>query len=379
MFNWLRNNIFHFKILYLWLTLIYFCKFYLTPFTFIESTFSVLGYALPIIALVLLFMDNKATVKWPFVCAIGLVYLVSNTNFNYVNDIQITLLLVLLFSNEEPVNVIKCTYWFMLGYFVINIVASCLGIIPNNVTLTSGRTHYIFNFAHHNKLSLYIFGLMGQIYYLFKKGVFKHKLIIVCSFIGLTVFTLFICESRTGGLIQLVLTLWCILDFYLIDKFSTLERLINKIGKFCWVLPILTLVVSLVISVIFNNESQIWQLLNKFVTGRFYLQHNYYLKNGFPLLGAGLKFCGYGCEVYDYVDNGLLRFVYENGLLFTCIITFGISFRIKQLIKDSNVRIMLIITLTYCMITIFEWISYLYCPFILILFSAFLEKKEGNI
>lgn len=116
-----------------------------------------------------------------------------------------------------------------------------------------------------------------------------------------------------------------LLLYYLVMLFF---RNIYKHGflKFCVVLcyPI-GFAVIFYLSYNYNPQQEIFESLNKALSGRLYLGYKAFQEYSVPLLGQKVEFVGLGgavqemTENYNYVDSSYLQFMMKYGLIFTIL------------------------------------------------------------
>lgn len=371
-----KNHILIIKIIYLFFCLLVYFRYFFVNFDFLSRSILPLEPVLPYFGLLVLYLDRDELLNYKLVLFMSFFYLTANTNFNFINDIVPTLLLCVIFSNEDPIDVAKPMFNFLLFWLLISIVGSLTGLLPFVDGYMGGRHHYILNFTHHNKMALYLFGIMALAIYLYKNKILKNKCIIIFFGIIANLYTFIFCDSRTGGIAQLLLIFSFIFDEYIYSKTLVFVRIFSFLKKWIWITPVFILLFSMLLSITYQYGNKVWFFFDLLLTGRLGLQHEYYLANGFPLLGVGMKFCGYGCEVYDYVDNAFLRYVYENGLIFTLLFLTVISLTIKKHMNSSKDIFCVYFLFIYALIGLSEWISFVFCPFVFMLFCNTNRQKE---
>lgn len=375
--EFINKYIFSFKIGYLYLCLLNFFTFYFTNFEIVSVCVDFFRPLLPWIGIVVLLVDNKDFKNYKIILLITFFYLFANTNYNVINDIGIELLLCIMFISECPKEIGKYVFYYLVLWLIASILGSITGLLPFTYRILGNRHHYIFNFAHHNKIGLYIFGILALYYYLIKQQVFRNIYLYLILCIVAISYTFLLCDSRTATLVDLMLITAVIFDQWIIPKYHWLENFFFMLMKYLWILPIATLGISMVLAVTYNADSFIWQFANKLLSGRLELQHNFYLNYGFPLFGSGIQFCGYECDVYAYVDNGFLRYIYENGLIFITVLLTVFSVQLHRIFSKKGNIYLFFITLIFCFVGLSEWISFIYCPFIYMLFCD-CDGKESR-
>ena len=244
------------------------------------------------------------------------------------NSGEIVLLGIVLFAfaskNSNPEAIIDVYFWVHLFVSALTVLLAVGGIIDVNLMNRGVILRHSFGFSHPNSLGMEI--LIIVICYYLKRW---EKISSVEIIIGMVVsgFFLKLSDCRT--------TLLIVVFFF---AFLWIEKLFLKFKKSTRILYYLTLMIFIVLQIItifmiffYNSENVIMNRLNNIFSGRFYIMHEHFLKNGISFLGVSpseIELMG--------IDNSYARILLVNGF-FPWIILMMFSFYMcRQFYKNKS-------------------------------------------
>lgn len=223
-------------------------------------------------------------------------------------------------KNVDLKEIIKIMFYSSLGTFLIMIISSLVGIIPNNVYLInrSGTllARYCFGYSHPNIAHMQYLIVVVLFFYVYDiKTIMPSVVIFILNYI-LYKYT----GSRTA--------------FYLIDAFliyqvifknkKPVEIFIKYFSKYSFVL---FLIFSLVTASLYNSNLYI-QKLDQVFTGRIWYSKLLLESYTVPLFGRE----SYGSILFD---NSYFYLIYKCGIVFTLLYALLMYLLVKYCIKNE--------------------------------------------
>ncbi|WP_129545054.1 hypothetical protein [Actinobacillus equuli] len=94
----------------------------------------------------------------------------------------------------------------------------------------------------------------------------------------------------------------------------------------------------------YTPQDEIFELINKALSGRLYLGYKAFQEYSIPLLGQKIEFIGLGGSVqemgedYNYVDSSYLQFMMKYGVVFTILSTFSFMWLTSKRLKLNDYK-----------------------------------------
>ena len=347
-------------------------------FTFLEYIFKFILPYLPILGILLILTKTNFTFDPIFLILIPLQFL-GQSNFVITDNFIYIVIFYLLFKDESPDEFIKLHFYSLSFYVLILSISSLLGILDNVSFYTGVRFRRGLTFSHPNMLAIVLLSIHSSWFYLITQKIFKHSSILIISLILQIFLCFFYYDTRNGAISLLLLLLFIIIinPLQSISKSDNYKKIINH----AWILPIIFFLISVFITITFDNSNYIYNKINSILSGRLGLQSNAFSKYGYPLFGKGMTFST--GKDYDYVDAFYNAKVYEYGLLVESIFLIYLSFSLKKFFKTNDVAIstiLLLIFITYFLESFIEkeTFSFIMCPFLVYLFISNNQKRSNH-
>ena len=370
------------KFVYLGISLLCYFKSLFDSFEIIDNIIYIIRDYLPIIGLILIMFTVKIKIEKNsslLYIILFLIYCFATVigKGNVYNELIILAILAILFKDED----LKYLFRFILVFFIIfmsfNISLSYLQILPYNTFARGEIIRHSFNFRHPNSLGLFSLSLYTLICYVLK----KYKIIITLTGILLFHFVYYYVNSRTSGLLILLLLVLHIIYWlfaFINSKIRITNNSITKCFKIIIIsLPIICFIVSLVMSYAYSPDNSFLVKLDELLSGRIYLQNNAVTNYGMPLFGTQRLFSTTS-QTYDLLDSYYLLCIYRNGLIFELAILGFISYMLYKNINRYDLFIMFWVVLVWCLHAFSEPLCLYFCfnPFLLLLFNKYQEERS---
>lgn len=370
------------KYIYLGISLLCYFKSFFDSIDTIDSIIYIIRDYLPIIGLVLIMFTIKINIKKTSSILYLIMFLIYSFatcigRGNVINEFIILAILALLFKNDDPKHILSFILIFYLVFMSTNMIMSYMGKLPYNTFPRGEIIRHSFNFRHPNSLGLFSLSLYTLICYVLK----KYKIIITMTGIPLFHFVYYYVNSRTSGLLILLLLVLHIIYWifaFINSKIRITNNSITKCFKIIIIsLPIICFIVSLVMSYAYSPDNSFLVKLDELLSGRIHLQNNAVTNYGMPLFGTQRYFSTTG-QTYDLLDSYYLLCIYRNGLIFELAILGFISYMLYKNINRYNLFIMFWVVLVWCLHAFCEPFCLYFCfnPFLLLLFNKYQEERS---
>lgn len=232
--------------------------------------------------------------------------------------------------NIDVKKILKFSYKYVLYQFILVVLLSIVGVIPNKVSLMDdGRIRYALGFGHPNNAALYfcIIIILFCVINWQKSGKKKSIPIIVISSLLIYYFT----QSRTGALI-------CILTILAF----TFDRVISNGLEKIRVLRLLTISLPTIFG-LFNYmmcsnrfTTTIISYMATKVTGRFYFASKAFQIYGVKLLGQSVTWNYTLGQDYLVVDSSYIRNMIEYGWIAFGVCVFAYTYVLIKVLKQKQ-------------------------------------------
>jgi hypothetical protein len=207
------------------------------------------------------------------------------------------------------------------------VMSSALGLSPDYVFDSTTRMRHSLGFYWTASAPHLFLFVSLQCIYLFKNVKARNFYIICIVLEIINVILYLLTDTRMPFLITTVFLLFCVLEKILHEKWN----IFNYIKKIAPLIPISICIFSILFP-LYNQNSMIWEFLNKVLSGRMYLGKNGIINYGLTLFGQKIEWIGLSItnpqmnEKYNYVDCSYIRILLDHGLLFltVCIAIYTI-------------------------------------------------------
>ena len=377
-----RKLIICLKYLYLGLSLLCYFKSLFDSINTIDNIIYIIRDYLPVIGLILIMFTTKIKIEKTssiLYLIVFLIYCFATVigKGNVYNELIILAILAILFKDED----LKYLFRFILVFYIIfmsfNILLSYLQILPYNTFARGEIIRHCFNFRHPNSLGLFGLALYTLICYVLK----KYKIIIILTGIPLFYLVYFYVNSRTSGLLILLLLVLHIL-YWILYFINSRVRITNEFITKCFKimiisLPIIFFIASLAMSYAYSPDNAFLVKLDELLSGRIHLQNNAVTNYGMPLFGTQ-RYFSTTSQTYDLLDSYYLLCIYRNGLIFELAILGFVSYMLYKNINRYNLFIMFWVVLVWCLHAFSEPFCLYFCfnPFLLLLFNKYQEERS---
>lgn len=325
----------------------------------------VIRYGCYLIFLINIFLDWKSGEKitWPMLIA----GVISILTFVFSKNTAIILLLIVLFALRkiEMKKLIKIAYYTNLIMFIIVILASVIGIIPNWI-FERDDTHIRLALGYHwatIPLTLFFFIVLMS-FYLKRENVTPIE-IYLNLVVSIVLFKL--TDSRTGFILILLVILSTIL-IKILKKFNINIKKYTDSKNFRYIvcaLPII-IIIFIFLLLIFDNN-QLANKINDLLSGRIYLAKQALQNYGITPFGEEIEWYGWGGYGYVEQENFSYNFV-------------DISY--IKILLDCGFTTLILLVVSY-ILSIDEWIErkdyYSVYALLIILLWACIEPNIVNI
>lgn len=254
------------------------------------------------------------------------------------------LAIILLGAKNVSLKKIVKTYFIITVVIIISaIISSKLGIIENLQYFRSdGKMRQAFGSVYPTDFASHIFYLILSYCYI-KKGRLSY-----CNMATFTILALFLfyyCDARLDS-ISIIITILAFLFFDNRKKIVMVKKLI-----LVYAFPICILI-SIVVTMLYKKYqyTPLMASLNELLSGRLSLGSIGIDTYGFSAFGQQIIMNGNGGKIqpvdnYFFIDCSYLSIALKYGVIFLTIICIIFIITCKKYIKNSNVRLPLIITL----------------------------------
>lgn len=290
------------------------------------------------IALVLKMFEDKYTRKEFIIISILIAIGLMSVLLTRKPTLMITCLCIAGMKNINIDSLFKGMYKLRLATFIIVVLSSLFGIIPNeSVEMWRNgafETRYSLGFGHPNTLQLSLFILLAlHIYVKYDKLKFIDYVLMFASNLFIYHYSI----SRTGFIAINLLIILCFISKL---NINIIKKTIINSPKYVYI----ALLIFSFVSGMLYGKYEIFNKLNSILTGRL-AYSNYYLSNyGFTLFGNNLA-----TDTNAIFDNGYIYMYIQFGILGFILLTwffFKIFNNVKNK-KDIRKSILILLFLIY--------------------------------
>lgn len=248
-------------------------------------------------------------------------------------------IIILASLNIDTKTIIKNYLCIILFFTVCFAILSLTNRIEDIIEIRtiSGNLRHSLGFSHPNRLGYVLFLVSLSNLYLHYQ---KYNILDVFFNGALVSFAILITNSKS---VAIIICGIAILELYLIF-FKAIP--VSALKFTCKITLICAPLISLYMSLIYNEKNFYHMLLNELFTGRLYLAHNAYLKYGFSILGQkinsvmALEAVRSGNQILA-IDNFYVYVAIHFGYVILILIMLSVFGVFKKVIKNSKSEIFL--------------------------------------
>ena len=204
------------------------------------------------------------------------------------------------------------------------IILSLTGVITNFSSTRYGLMRYALGFKYTSSISGYIWGISLLFVFL------KNKKLKAIDFIGLISinYIFYLITASRNGFYSSIILLALTIGYNFLQKYQQkINNIITYIAKF---LPLILVIFSITISLIYNPKNEYMVKVNKTFSGRIYLQNNAIKSYPINLFGRNIEWVTnydikmnkkkYKSSDMNYVDNSYINILLNFGVVLTLLL-----------------------------------------------------------
>ena len=261
----------------------------------------------------------------------------------------LTAFIFIVAAKDIDINkVIKLTLFIQILCISIIVMLALSGVIENRIfTRRDGDIRYSLGFTHPNAFAGQILQLIIiSVWIRWEK--FNYKDYLILLLLGL--FILKVCDSRTSSLLIFILIIMVAIYKYLEHKPIKRIDILNKaiyIGT--QISIIMSSVVSIALGVLYDPNNKIYFLINKLLSGRIKLLHDYYINQGYSIIGQKIEiistYASKKTALYDTtaLDNAYGHIAVRYGIIILIVFVIGYYLVAKKAFKEKNIKALICI------------------------------------
>lgn len=299
--------------------------------------------------------------------------LIASSFFIYIqtdDSLILQLCLTLVCSlNKKFDEIVKKDLIFKVFVFLAIFMAYCTGNVRNDYFVRAGEIRNALGFRHPNSLGFFIMMSYFEFIYLYRNKL-RYLTVVI---IGIISFILISIANSRSAEISIIIFIILFTIFYILNKIKK-----NKNKKINWTniliqnLFPLFIIISFIITNMYDDRVKWVHDLDKLFSGRVYIQ-SLYLKS------YKISFLGNAIDYFMTLDNAYLRCILSLGIIGTLIYLYIYNRVIfwAQKNKDNLLKIIILVLLVYGMM---EW--YIIRPtlnvFLIYASTYFLSKTKNK-
>lgn len=356
--------------------------------TTVESVFPQINFIAniaSIVALILLVIKELFRLKsdTSYIKYIFLVILFLGIALHSGRSYLFVIIIFVISSRDiEYTNILKIFFSTQLVIFILIVFAGNLHFIPNIVYFGASRTRYALGYIY-STFSAHLLMYLSLTYVAIRKSKIN-----ILELVVMLLFCLFIyqkTQTRNPAILTFILICGT-----LIIKYH--EGIVNNrlIIFFTRIFYGIMFILSIVLPLLYKQQSKYFFILNNILSGRLKLGLNAIQTYGITLFGKNITLYGnysylmgnvpYGQE-YNYIDSSYLQYLIIYGVIVTIVIMIFFTKIVIDATKTNNFYLVLVLLLS-AIHSFFDpqLIIIWYTPFVLLTFSYkyTVKKEKGN-
>lgn len=308
-----------------------------------------------------------------FVCVIARVSYV-------VNPVTIGFALIYSLRNLSFKNLARITFMVSSFCFIVIVLSSLIGIIPNYLEVSGNRIRYYLGFRYSLYPSTLLLNIIALSSFLW---VTRKKYL---PFVFLFIINYYIYSQTNSRLTFLSSSLILLVDMLLVWKPKFLES-IKWLLYFFSPSYIYALFLSFLTVRIFNPFSNFWHFLDSFLGRRITLSISSLQQYGISILGQKVQWVGNGLDIqgnrssgtYLFVDNMYINVTQQYGIVLIILLVLIMTIVIFKLLTSKNYLLVFLLILISYHALIDNLVLGLHYNFFWILIGKVLFSKVENL
>jgi len=335
-------------------------------FLMITKTMRYISYALCVLQICI---NQKVKKRW-VICVVlifailSVVMVVSNSRTMFLY-----FWLIAAATGISDKKILRTVMWTQISILCVTVLFSQIGIIRDFVYEERSR-HYL-GFTWTTTAPILFFYIILQYLYICDFQLTFPKFIV---FMIINIWLFVMTNTRFAFVLLLITLVFALLYNYTFIKNIRLEKL-----KWLFILaPELIAGFSIGLHAFYDSNSETWNTINNFLTGRLQLGYDAINEYGYSLFGHDITWGGNGLRsqvgeggmIYNYVDCSYLQILLQYGLIFLVLVLLAYSIIMWKAIKEKRYSACwIILVILVFAITEPRLISREFNPFILLLFT----------
>lgn len=316
--------------IYILAIIIYVLAFILLDNTVLASNystiFSIIKYVAVFIVLIKILVCDitKYTTRTFGILLILFIYF---TFISFYCDNRYFLQLLVLIVGAKNVSFEKIVKYVLISEILLLttlIILSLTGVITNFSSIRYGLMRYALGFKYTSSISGYIWGISLLFVFLKNK---KLKTVDYFGLIGVNYIFYLLTASRNGFYSSIIL-LVLVMIYNIFEKYQPkINNIITYIAKF---LPLMLVIFSIAISLMYNPKNEFMVKVNKNFSGRLNLQNKAVQTYPINLFGRNIEWVTnydiklnkkkYKSSDMNFVDNSYINILLNFGIVFTLLL-----------------------------------------------------------
>lgn len=295
--------------------------------------------------------------------------------------------LMLLIMGAKNVNFVKImkTYLFLsVSILLLTVTSAQIGVIANLKFFRGGDPRFAMGTIYPTNFAAIVFYIL--VCYCFLKAQ-RLNIYDYIGMLGITVLVYYLTLTRLSALISLALIL--IMFEYQRYNRSKTTLVENKLINLSWLsMPVCAILIYW-LSSIYNPSNRILALIDHALSGRLTLGRDALFSYPATMFGQFIDQNGWGGVSgvknlsnfkYFFIDSSFLRLILMYGIVFTVITISAFMFKSKQLLKNGNVLLPMLLAVVALSSTFdANLLEISVNPFLWMFFSNLDEPKQKVI
>jgi hypothetical protein len=280
------------------------------------------------ISVLILFIHEISIKRYTKKALYGLVICLVLSALLFIADVSnrnvliLTFLMIYIGRNEKFCDIGSFTFKILSVLFIVIVLSSLAGIIPNYTTFSGGRTRKYIGFLYSLTPTAIICNLTMLVIVINKERI-KWKELLVLFIINCFVYSQ--TKSRLGFLVALL-----IIVVASVKKIKPKQQMAIWKRRLFATTPVICSILSLTVAAMYNGNNGYFRMLNILLDGRLSMAHEAMTKYGMSLFGTHFAMIGNGLDAfgnntsrtfltYFYIDNLYVQLLVRNGIVFFLI------------------------------------------------------------
>jgi len=316
------------------------------PYTMPDVCGLLIGWLIPFFLLfglkIVLDAIERKAIPVSFLCLLGLA--VAITLITTKMDVCF---LVFIVGSARGCDVKKIVRNCLIGvgafYFIVFIL-SVVGVVPDWSHVRNGIVRHSYGFDHPTNFACIYMSLALMLLYVRGLKITYYELAVVLALGGLI---FYLSDGRLAFiLVVLAVVIFLVLKLVRIDAQKIKDRLPTKIFKWTVIaLPLILMALSVILSLIYKYDLGFVNFINEALSGRIELGAQAFENYGVSVLGQNITWFGWGGHgyvpepenfVYNFVDNGFLRALFDYGIIAIVLILAGYTMVARKTAKNDD-------------------------------------------